>query len=112
MISGLSSLGHNVRGAVDGAALDEEMLAAPADIIVLDVGLGDGREDGFAIAARLRRSAQCAIIIVTARGELDARIRGLESGADAYMTKPFDFGELSAVMSSVMRRLRAREYVQ
>ena len=110
MITGLSALGHKVRGATDGEALDQELRADSADIVVLDIGLGDGCEDGFAIAARLRRSVRCAIIMVTAKNELDARIRGLESGADAYMVKPFDFCELSAVMSSVMRRLRSVEY--
>ncbi len=112
MITGLSALGHTVRGATDGEALDHELRADSVDIVVLDIGLGDGCEDGFAIAARLRRSVRCAIIMVTARNELDARIRGLESGADAYMVKPFDFCELSAVMSSVMRRLRSVEYEQ
>ena len=112
MISGLSALGHTVRGAVDGVALDQELQKAAADIVVLDIGLGEGREDGFAIAARLRRSLRCAIIMLTARCEIDARIRGLESGADAYVVKPFDFGELSAVMGSVMRRIRSTEFVR
>lgn len=109
VVTGLNALGHDARGARDGAELDRELMVAPADIVVLDIGLGPNREDGFAIAARLRRTVRCGIVMVTARGELDARVRGLEEGADAYMVKPIDFAELSAVMRSVMRRLRSEE---
>ncbi|MBF0340841.1 MAG: response regulator [Magnetococcales bacterium] len=106
IVNGLNALGHQARGAEDGAALDRELVLAPADIVVLDIGLGRYRENGFSIAARLRRQVRCGIVMVTARGELDARIRGLEEGADAYLVKPIDFVELSAVMNSVMRRMQ------
>ena len=105
-VTGLNALGHQARGARDGAELDREFEAAPADIVLLDIGLGKDREDGFAIAARLQRHARCGIVMVTARGEMEARIRALEESVDAYLVKPVDFGELSAVMASVMRRLR------
>jgi DNA-binding NarL/FixJ family response regulator len=106
IVNGLNALGHQARGAEDGAALDRELVLAPADIVVLDIGLGRYRENGFSIAARLRRQVRCGIVMVTARGELDARIRGLEEGADAYLVKPIDFTELSSVMNSIMRRMQ------
>ncbi|MBF0181542.1 MAG: response regulator [Magnetococcales bacterium] len=106
IVTALNALGHQARGAEDGAALDRELVLAPADIVVLDIGLGRFRENGFSIAARLRNHVRCGIVMVTARGELDARIRGLEEGADAYLVKPIDFNELSAVMRSVARRMR------
>lgn len=105
MVSGLKALGHEARGVKNSNELDLEIAAAPIDIILLDIGLGSASEDGFAITERLRRNLRCGIIMVTARAELDARIRGLEEGADAYLVKPVDFGELSAVMNSVARRL-------
>ncbi|MEO5332155.1 MAG: response regulator [Magnetococcus sp. YQC-5] len=107
IVNTLNVLGHQARGAENGLELDRELMLMPADIVILDIGLGRNREDGFSIAARLRRKMRCGIVMVTARGELDARIRGLEEGADAYMVKPIDFGELSAVMNSIMRRLHA-----
>ncbi|MBF0160066.1 MAG: response regulator [Magnetococcales bacterium] len=106
IVTGLATLGYQARGVEDGAALDRELVLAPADIVVLDIGLGRYRENGFSIAARLRRQVRCGIVMVTARGELDARIRGLEEGADAYLVKPIDFAELSAVMNSIMRRIK------
>ena len=105
MVSGLLALGHEARGAAGSAELERELAMTPADIVLLDIGLGEQSDDGFAIASKLRRRRQCGIVMVTARGELDARIRGLQDGADAYLVKPVDFGELSAVMHSVARRI-------
>ena len=104
MVCSLNVLGHVACGARDSAELYQIIATDPVDIVLLDIGLGQG-DDGFSIAARLRRTVRCGIVMVTARAELDARIRGLEEGADAYLVKPVDFGELSAVMQSVMRRL-------
>lgn len=105
LIGGLIALGHQATGARNGDELDVAMVVTVPDIVLLDIGLGQGLEDGFAIATRLRRYPRCGIIMVTARGDVSSRIQGLDSGADAYMVKPIDFHELASVMKSVVRRL-------
>ncbi len=105
LVEGLANLGHQVAGAQNGDDLDQFMARMAPDIVLLDIGLGQGLEDGFAITARLRQQHRCGIIMVTARGDLDSRVQGLDQGADAYMVKPVDFRELSSVMQSVARRL-------
>jgi two-component system, OmpR family, response regulator len=80
------------------------MLADTAyHVVVLDVMLPD--EDGFATCRHLRSSGDWTpIIMVTARGAVDDRIRGLDAGADDYLTKPFAFGELLARLRALARR--------
>ena len=73
------------------------------ELIVLDLGLPDG--DGMALCRRLRENGTtAAILILTARSGVPSRIAGLDSGADDYLTKPFDFGELLARLRALARR--------
>jgi two-component system copper resistance phosphate regulon response regulator CusR len=73
------------------------------DVIVLDVGLPD--EDGFTTCARLRASGvETPVLMLTARDRVTDRVHGLESGADDYLVKPFDFRELAARVSALARR--------
>jgi two-component system copper resistance phosphate regulon response regulator CusR len=73
------------------------------DLIVLDLGLPDG--DGLTLCRELRTSGTPApILILTARDAVDARIAGLDSGADDYLLKPFDLGELLARLRALARR--------
>ena len=73
------------------------------DAIVLDVVLPD--IDGFEVCRRLRRSDRWApLLMLTARDDLSDRVRGLDAGADDYLTKPFAFEELFARMRSLVRR--------
>jgi two-component system copper resistance phosphate regulon response regulator CusR len=73
------------------------------DLIVLDLGLPDG--DGLTLCRDLRSAGTLApILILTARDAVDARIAGLDSGADDYLLKPFDFGELLARLRALTRR--------
>ncbi|MES2240337.1 MAG: response regulator transcription factor [Bacteroidota bacterium] len=84
-------------------ALDE-VAAADYDVMLLDLGLPDG--DGFEILKAIRKAkSRIAVIVITARGELDDRINGLHLGADDYMTKPFALTELNARLFAVIRRL-------
>jgi DNA-binding response OmpR family regulator len=93
--------GHEVDRARDA----REALAAPtADIVLLDLGLPDA--DGLEVCRELRSRSQVAIIAVTARGEERDRVRGLRSGADDYLVKPFGIAELEARIDAVMRRAR------
>ena len=78
-------------------------LSAPFDLIILDVVLPG--VDGFAICRELRRQGVAApILMLSARGVTEDRVRGLDSGADDYLTKPFEFAELSARVRALLRR--------
>ena len=75
------------------------------DAVILDVGLP--RLDGFAVCRRLREGgSDVPVLMLTARDAVEARIEGLDSGADDYLTKPFDFGELLARLRALIRRGR------
>ncbi len=101
---GLSSFQLNTRGASDSIALDRLLAEEPADIIVLDLGLPG--EDGIEIARRLQRTqADLGIIMLTARGMVEDKIAGMQSGADNYFVKPVDISVLAAAIRSLGRRL-------
>ena len=72
------------------------------DLVVLDLALP--HRDGFTVLEELRRSSDLPVIVLTARGLEDDKIRGLQLGADDYMTKPFSPRELVARIESVLRR--------
>ena len=93
--------------AVDVAASGEEALYQAAinsyDLVVLDVMIPS--PDGFSVCRELRKSGQrVPILMLTARDAVEDRIKGLDSGADDYLTKPFEFGELLARMRALLRR--------
>lgn len=73
------------------------------DVIVLDVMLPE--MDGFEAAKKIRENSEVPIIMLTARGEVNDRITGLESGADDYLSKPFDVRELWTRIQVVLRRM-------
>jgi len=92
---------------VDGAPTGEEALrlaaTAPYDAIVLDIRLPD--LDGFEVCRRVREAGSWSpILMLTARDALADRVRGLDTGADDYLTKPFEFPELFARMRALVRR--------
>jgi len=93
--------------AVDLARDAEEALYQAAitdyDLVILDVMLP--RADGFSVCQQLRASgATVPVLMLTARDEIESRIQGLDCGADDYLTKPFDFGELLARLRALVRR--------
>jgi DNA-binding response OmpR family regulator len=105
----LSLSGHAVDEAADGTEADGFVRHHDYDAIVLDLML-PGR-DGFAILSSWRRSGVTApVIILTARNEVDDRVRGLALGADDYLAKPFAVEELAARLEAVVRRDRGRAY--
>lgn len=71
-------------------------------VIILDVGLPDG--NGFELAREIRKSYSCNIIMLTALGDSDDRIRGFESGADIYLVKHSTLREIEAAIRSLLRR--------
>ena len=90
---------NNGKSAVYQAAITEY------DAIILDVMLP--LQDGLAVCRQIRREGSSVpVLMLTARDAVEARIAGLDSGADDYLTKPFDFGELLARLRAVIRRGR------
>ena len=85
------------------AALKRVKVAAP-DLVVLDIMLPD--TSGFDLCGLLRQGRQTPIIILTARGQKADKVRGLNLGADDYITKPFDLEEFLARVRAVLRRTR------
>jgi two-component system OmpR family response regulator len=101
---GLVEAGHTVDHADNGR--DGMFLAAsePCDVIVMDRML-PGSVDGLGIVAALRKSgSKVPILILSALSDVDERIRGLQSGGDDYLVKPFAFGELLARLDALVRR--------
>ncbi|SHF38944.1 DNA-binding response regulator, OmpR family, contains REC and winged-helix (wHTH) domain [Streptoalloteichus hindustanus] len=99
----LARQGMAVRWVGSGrAALDN---LADVDVVLLDLGLPD--LDGLEVCRRIRVVSDVPVIVVSARGEVDDRILGLHSGADDYLVKPYDVGELVARVHAVSRRRRA-----
>ncbi|MEP7057641.1 MAG: response regulator [Caldimonas sp.] len=87
----------------DGAQADSLLRTETYDALVLDLSLPS--MDGLTVLQRLReRGASTPVIVLTARGELEDRVRGLNLGADDYLAKPFDLSELEARLHAVIRR--------
>ena len=100
---GLREQAHAVDVAADGEAACYQASISDYDAIVLDVLLP--LKDGLEVCRQLRREgAAVPILMLTARDSVEARIEGLDSGADDYLTKPFDFGELLARLRALSRR--------
>ena len=101
---GLRFEGYTVQVAEDGTqALQLARLEAP-DLVVLDVMLPG--MDGLEICRRLRQGMAAPILMLTARDAVPDRIAGLDSGADDYLVKPFDFDELLARIRALLRRVQ------
>jgi len=99
--------GYGVAETESGDRALERALGTPYSCIVLDVML-PGR-DGFSVVDELRkRGVATPVLMLTARDELEARVRGLEEGADDYLTKPFDLPELLARVHALIRRAELR----
>jgi two-component system copper resistance phosphate regulon response regulator CusR len=99
----LKAEGFAVDWAEDGLRGLELALHCRHDAVILDVMLP--HMDGFEVLARIRRErCKVPIILLTARGGLDDRVRGLDLGADDYLPKPFEFRELLARLRALLRR--------
>lgn len=92
----------DVRTAEDAAGMWQLLKQQSFDVVVLDVGLPDG--DGFELCGMLHRRANIPVILLTARDASADRVKGLDLGADDYVTKPFEPRELVARINSVLRR--------
>ncbi len=94
--------GYVVRGAATGQEALEIFSAFDPDLVILDLTLPD--IDGLIICQHLRKRSNVPVIILSARESLADKIRGLDLGADDYMTKPFEFLELAARIKACIRR--------
>lgn len=101
---GLTQAGYSVDWVKDGKQADSALNLEPYSAVVLDLGLP--QLSGLDVLKRLRsRNTNTAVLILTARDTVQDRIAGLDSGADDYVVKPFDMGELTARLRALVRRL-------
>ena len=98
----LQNTGMEARGFSDGAALTAALRSAKPDLILLDIMLPV--MDGWQVCRELRKTMKMPIIMLTAKGETEDKVSGLEMGADDYIVKPFEVKELLARVHAVLRR--------
>lgn len=110
LVETLKAEGYRVLAASDGITGLELACTAPFDLVLLDVmmpGL-----DGFALCRELRkRGRSMPVLMLTAKGQVDDRVEGLDSGADDYLVKPFSLKELLARVRAMLRRKERDEAV-
>src|SRR5215472_425226 len=100
---GLEGAGYAVDAAPTGAAAIDHIHSTDYDLVILDLMLPD--MDGLQVLEKMRsRKASPPVLILSARGALDDRVKGLEQGADDYLVKPFAFVELLARVRALLRR--------
>jgi two-component system KDP operon response regulator KdpE len=100
----LASKGYSVLEAKDGAAAIDTTARINPDLVILDLGLPD--MDGLEVLKSIRSGSNLPVIILSVRDDETDKIAALDAGADDYLTKPFDAGELLARIRSVLRRLQ------
>lgn len=105
--AGLTQFGYIVDWLKDGEAAKAAIKSESFELIILDLGLP--KLSGLAFLQYIRQEGNTTpVIILTARETVGDRIKGLDSGADDYMTKPFDMNELSARVRALVRRSQGR----
>ena len=101
----LEAEGHRVLTAADGEAGLKRAVEEKPDLVLLDIMMP--RLDGYAVCEELRRMEHpAAILMLTAKGQVDDRVTGLDAGADDYLVKPFSTEELLARVRALLRRTR------
>ena len=100
----LALAGFEVECVSDGDTAVRRARASTPDLILLDIMLP--RLDGFEVCEVLRQGSRTPVIMLTARGQKEDKVRGFEMGADDYVTKPFHLEELVARIQAVLRRVR------
>ena len=103
----LEKEGYAVSTAADGGKGLEKFRAEQPDLVLLDLMMPV--MDGWAVCRAIRAESQTPIIMLTAKGETDDKVAGLKTGADDYITKPFEMKEVLARIEAVLRRFNAPE---
>jgi len=106
LTAGLEARGYEVRTAVTGEEGLSVLATHPPDLVILDLGLPD--VDGVEVCRRLRRWSDIPIIVLSAEGSDQWKVRALDEGADDYVTKPFSMPELLARVRVALRHHSAR----
>ena len=104
--------GYNVQTAYDGESAVQNICEDPPDLVLLDVMMP--RKDGFQVIEELKaieHTRNVPIILLTARGQTEDKVQGLDTGADDYITKPFDLREVTARIEAVLGRTRPIKYI-
>lgn len=105
--AGLAQEGYAVDWVEDGNAAELALKTSDYELLVLDLGLP--KRSGLEVLKTLRgQGNDVPVLILTARDTIEDRVRGLDSGADDYLTKPFDLSELSARIRALLRRRGGR----
>lgn len=99
----LARNGYLVTGARDAAHARRLLTGLEFDMLIIDIMMPG--EDGFSLTEDLRRTLTTPILLLTARGDADDRIKGLELGADDYLAKPFEPKELLLRVNAILRRM-------
>ncbi len=105
----LEQEGHVIDTSFDGADALQKILSNSYDVVLLDLMLPV--IDGFDVCKKVRETSDVPIIILSARGEDNNKIKGLEIGADDYITKPFNVMELKARLNAILRRIEKSKNV-
>lgn len=99
----LSAAGYEVTVALDGLSASEQLIMQNFDLVVLDLKLP--KKSGLEVLQELRGRANLTpVLILSARDKVEERVQGLQLGADDYLVKPFDSGELLARIEAILRR--------
>jgi two-component system, OmpR family, response regulator MprA len=106
----LGAEGYDVEVATDGNQALRRARERPFDLVVLDIMLPG--LDGIAVCTRLRSTGSVPILLLTALGGTEERVRGLDSGADDYLVKPFAYEELLARVRALLRRTTPAEHLR
>lgn len=103
IIKGLKAAGYAVDHAADGETGLDMALTEPYDTAIIDIMLPKG--DGLSLIEKMRKEKiQTPVIILSAKDSIDDRVKGLQTGGDDYLTKPFAFSELLARVQALIRR--------
>ncbi len=103
IVKGLRAAGYAVDQALDGEEGLHMALTGPYDAAIIDIMLP--KLDGLSLIGKLRKDrVQTPVIILSAKGSIDDRVKGLQTGSDDYLTKPFAFSELLARIQALIRR--------
>ena len=106
----LEKEGMTCHVAGDGLEGLEKFHAAQPDLVILDIMLPS--MDGWSVCRKIREASRTPIIMLTAKGELEDKVSGLEMGADDYITKPFETKEVLARIHAVLRRFGEEEQME